>query len=75
MPARIQKGLQLGDVIQCKVCGDEHTTKGTHSSDVDAVKKMLYVFCPKPKPGNYYVGSIGSESNRGPIAKNRIEKP
>lgn len=63
--------LALGCVIRCKVCGHEHTTKGTHSSNVEAVKNMLYVYCSKPQPGNYYVGSIGGKSNRGPIVNKK----
>ena len=63
------KGLQLGDVIHCTHCGQEHTVTGVTSSNVESVKAMLYVVCRKPKPGKYYVGSIGGTSNRGPIVR------
>lgn len=65
----MQKGLQLGDVIRCKYCGEEHEVKTVAGASTDAVKAMLYVACMKPKPGRYHVGSIGGQSNRGPIVR------
>lgn len=65
--------LKLGCVIHCKVCGEEHQTKGARGASVDAVKQMLYVYCAKPSHGLYYVGSIGGASNRGPIVTTKGE--
>lgn len=63
------KGLQAGDVIRCKVCGHEHQVTGaTDPADTTAAKDFLYVVCRKKR---YYVGSIGGDSNRGPILKGK----
>jgi hypothetical protein len=67
-------GLQLGDTIKCKVCGGEHEVKGSKGAQTDSTKAMLYVFCAKPRPGLYYIGTIGGESNRGPIVRRAKRK-
>lgn len=64
-------GLQLCDVIQCNYCGQKHTAIRGDTTDVDSVKEMLYVVCTKPKTNLYCIGSIGGQSNRGPIVRRR----
>ncbi len=65
------KGLQPGNEITCDVCGTRHVVRaGSTLSDTStAAREMLYVFCPKPRPGEYYVGTIGGRSNRGPTVR------
>lgn len=64
-------GLQPDDEIKCSVCGEVHVVQPLSSladmSTAEAV--MLYAYCTKPRFGVYYVGSIGGQSNRGPVVK------
>lgn len=68
----VKSGLEAGDEIQCLHCRQWHVvehTKNAHNIAVDAVKEMLYVFCPK-QLYTYYVGSVGKPS-RWPMRKKR----
>ena len=64
-------GLKPDDQIRCSACGELHIVR-LHSdvgSTSTAAKEMLYTFCTVPTIGLYFVGAVGSESNRGPIVK------
>ncbi len=67
------KGLQPGDEIKCDVCGDVHAVRPQSSlADTStAARLMLYAYCRKPRPGKYYVGTIGGRSNRGPSVRRK----
>ena len=56
--------LAIGAVIQCAVCGLEHTVVGPKGNPTTAAKDFCYVLC---RNALYYVGSVGGESNRGPV--------
>ena len=36
-----------------------------------AAREMLFCHCTKPKIGQYYVGNVGGQSNRGPVVKRK----
>ena len=68
------KGLQPDDEIRCDVCGVIHVVRPQSSlaNTSTAARLMLYVACTKPRPGQYYVGSIGGTSNRGPKVRRKM---
>ena len=65
------KGLLPEDEIKCDVCGELHVVRAQSSlADTStAARLMLYAYCTNPRPGKYYVGTIGGWSNRGPKVK------
>ncbi len=73
MIATNSKGLQPDDEIKCDVCGEVHVVRAqSNLSDTSiAAREMLYAFCSKPRPGKYFVGTIGERSNRGPTVRRK----
>ena len=71
----ISKGLQPGDNFHCDVCGEIHAVQlqASLANTGTAARQMLYTFCTKPRPGKYFVGTIGGWSNRGPKVRRKKE--
>ena len=63
-------GLQPGDAIPCKRCGEVHVLKASDVMSTSmAAREMLFCLCPQPTIGLYYVGNVGGQSNRGPVVE------
>lgn len=59
--------LQFGAYFRCNICGNLHVIMEPKGSPITAAQEFCYVFCLKPRPGVYFIGTVGGVSRRGVV--------